>query len=67
MGIEVLIGGLFLVTLLAGIGFAVWSKSRTEKMMDKGKPESATPLARETADPNFKPDSDVTDPHRVTS
>lgn len=66
MGIEALIGGLFLVTLLAGIGFALWSKKSTEKMMDKGEPKSASPLARETADPQFKPDTKVTDPHHVT-
>lgn len=66
MGIEALIGGLFLVTLLAGIGFALWSKNRTENLMEKGEPKSASPLARETPDPKFTPDRDVTDPHRVT-
>ncbi|CTQ50177.1 hypothetical protein [Jannaschia donghaensis] len=66
MGIEILVGGLFLVTLLAGIGFAVWSKSRTEKLMDEDRPKSTSPLARETADPKFKPDDRVTDPHNVT-
>ena len=66
MSIEALIGGLFLVTLLAGIGFALWSKNRTEKMMVKDKPKTTSPLAREKADPNFKPDDDVTDPHKVT-
>jgi hypothetical protein len=66
MGTEVLIGGLFLFTLLAGIGFAVWSKARTEKMLNRGEPRKASPLARKTPDPQFKPDSDVTDPHQVT-
>lgn len=66
MGMEALIGGLFLVTLLAGIGFALWSKNRTEKLLEKGEPKSASPLARETADPQFTPDANVTDPHHVT-
>lgn len=65
MGIEVLIGGLFLVTLLAAIGFAVWNKKQTEDLLEKGKPEEPSALARETPDPNFQPDEKATDPHRV--
>ncbi|SDZ10826.1 hypothetical protein SAMN05444004_10665 [Jannaschia faecimaris] len=65
MGIEALIGGLFMVTLLAAIGLAVWSKARTEKMMREG--QQPSPLARKEPDPQFAPDKDVTDPERVTS
>ncbi|WP_179380600.1 hypothetical protein [Jannaschia marina] len=67
MGIETLIGGLFLVTLLAAIAFAVWSKTRTERMMEKDRPAQPSPLARKEPDPRFTPDRDVTDPHRVAS
>ena len=64
---EILVGGLFLVTLLAGIGFALWSQKRTEKMMDEGKPRKPSALARATPDPKFQPDREVTDPKHVAN
>ena len=66
MGFESLIAVLAVVTLLAGVGIAMGSKKRTEKMMGSDKPREPSPLARETADPNFKPDKKVTDPQDVT-
>lgn len=67
MDFAVLLPLLAMFTLLAVIVFAMWSKSRTDKMLKEGRPHNASPLARETEDPKFKPDTRVTDPEGVTS
>ncbi|MCK0166010.1 hypothetical protein MWU52_00445 [Jannaschia sp. S6380] len=65
MDFAILLPLLALITLACGIAFALWSKSRTDRSLDKHRPHTASPLARKTPDPNFQPDPDVTDPHRV--
>ena len=52
-------------TLLIVIALAFWSYRRTRKKHDEH-PEQKSALARDTPDPQFRPDSEVTDPHHVT-
>lgn len=54
-----------LTTFAIVIGFAVWSKTRTEKKLHSSD-ASKSSLARSTPDPKFQPDEAVTDPHNVT-
>ena len=49
-------------TFVLVIVFALWSKRRTEN----ASAEKTSPLARSEPDPQFQPDSKVTDPHDVT-
>ncbi len=54
------------VTFALVIGFALWSKFRTEKKLDKTIPEKSS-LARSVPDPNFQPDPRITDPAGVSN
>ncbi|WP_299785108.1 hypothetical protein [uncultured Marivita sp.] len=57
---------LALTTFIIVIAFALWSKSRTEKKMDKpNAPKSS--LARDKPDPNLQPDPEITDPNNVAA
>lgn len=55
---------LALATFGMVIAFAIWSKVRTEKKLNKDNPPKSS-LARDTPDPNFQPDPAVTDPNGV--
>lgn len=56
---------LALVTFALVICFALWSRFRTDKKLDKIRPEKSS-LARSVPDPNFQPDPRITDPAGVS-
>ena len=64
-GLGFLLPTLTFVTLGAVIVFALWSKRKTREELKGEKPHTPSSLARETPDPKFQPDRDVTDPHHV--
>ena len=53
-------------TMVIVIGLAYWSYRRTRRMREEHRPRHPSALARETPDPQFKPDAEVTDPYHVT-
>ena len=42
------------------IAFTIWSKTRTERKLDRSDTSKST-FARENPDPNFRPDPAITD------
>ncbi len=65
MDFAVLLPALAIFTLVAGISLALLSKKRTDRLRRRGKPRTPSALARETPDPHFHPDKDITDPQHV--
>ncbi len=53
-----------LVTFALVLVFALWSKVRTERKLEKSN-KSTSSLARDTPDPNFQHDPEITDPYNV--
>ena len=56
----------FGLTLIIVIAFALWSRSRAKRMKAEHRPRQTSALARKEPDPQFKPDPEVTDPHRLS-
>lgn len=53
-------------TMAIVVVLAYLSWRQTRRMLAKGWPRRASPLARATPDPQFQPDPEVTDPFHVT-